>query len=322
MRHLATSLHLTRKLLRRLGAASLMSLALAGAATAATPAVLATVGGISSAENAIQASDGRIFVSSNGSLYQLRQSGSSWTKTTIPVQFQDGSSHACYYLGLTEYNAAVYVVCTENSLNIYAAKHLMALDLKAGTAALQEVGALGGVGLPNGLASDGFGHLYYANTGILYPGNVRRITLQGRFAMVSDQAVVQYVVENPNGLKINGGQLYVGTDSVVALGVTRVLRYPLNAGGLTGSGTQVVSGLTFFDDFSLLTGSGVLLADFLLGQVDDVNESNGQTVQSFAISQPTSATVISSGGASYLLVTQRAANQVSILSNPWGLKPR
>jgi len=306
--------------LRRLAGTFMLGLA-AVTAQAATPAVVATVGGISAAENAIQTSDGRIFVSSNGALYQLHQSGSVWSKTSVNAVFQDGTSHACYYLGLTEYNATLYVVCTENSLNIYAAKHLMALDLKAGSPALQEVGALSAVGLPNGLGSDGAGHLYYANTGILYPGNVHRVTLSGRFAMTSDQPVLQYVVENPNGLKISGGQLYVGTDSAVALGVTNLLRYPLSASG-PGNGTLLASALTFYDDFSLVTGGNMLVDDFLLGYVDEINESTGKTVQSFAISQPTSTTVISSGGSSYLLVTQRAANQVSILTNPWGVKPR
>ena len=307
--------------------AALFALTAFAAAHAATPAPVATITGIASAENAIQASDGRIYVSSDGTVYRIdppTAAAPSWGKTPLAASFLDGRPHGCYYLGLAESSRTVFALCTENSLDVYAPKHLMAIDPPGAGAppALREVGALQSVGLPNGLAADGQGHLYYANTGILYPGSVHKVTLAGTSTVVSDVPAIQFLLENPNGLKIGNGQLYVGTDPVLLLGTTRVLRYPLGPGGPGLVPTVVSSAFGFYDDFSLVAGSGLLLDEFLLGQVQDVDEPSGRGLQSFAMAQPTSATVISAGGASYLLVTQRGAGQASILTNAWNLQPR
>ena len=312
-------------------AAALLALFTLAAADAATPRTIATIPGIASAENAIQASDGRIYVSSDGALYRIVPPASphaaddpGWSKTTLAATFLDGRAHACYYLGLAEANRTVFALCTENSLDIYAAKHLMAIDpVAAGaTPALREVGALQSVGLPNGLASDGQGRLYYADTGILYPGSVHALTLAGTSAVVSDVTAIQFLLENPNGLKIGAGQLYVGTDPVLLLGTTRVLRYALGSNGPSPFPAVVTSSLGFYDDFSLLAGNGLLLDEFLLGQVQDVDEASGRVLQSLAIAQPTSATVVADGGLRYLLVTQRGANQVVVLTDAWNVAPR
>lgn len=310
-----------QKLIRLVGT-MIFALMLATTAQATNPTVLATITGIPSAENAIQASDGRIFVSSKGNLFQIKLNGNTWSKTAINAVFQNGISHACTYSGLTEYNRAIYTLCSDNELNIFAPKHLMVLDLNAAIPNLMEVGALNSVGVPNGLASDGQGHLYYTNFGILYPGNLHRITLDGRLAMTSDQEVLQFVTENPNGIKIKNNQLYLVTDSVAAVGITRLLRYPLTSSGIGSLTTAITSSFSFFDDFSLINNGGILMADFLLSQIKNINESTGQTTQSFNILTPTSATVINVSGTSYLLVTQRTKNQVSILSNPWNITPR
>jgi len=315
----------------RLAAALLALSAFATAQAATTPRTIAALPGIAAAENALQASDGRIYASSNGALYRIVPPASphaaddpGWSRTALAASFLDARPHPCYYLGLAEANRTVFALCTENSLDIAAPKHLMAIDpVAAGTApALREVGALQSIGLPNGLASDGQGHLYYANTGLLYPGSVHKLTLAGTSAVVSDVPAIQFLLENPNGLKIAGGQLYVGTDPVLLLGATRVLRYPLGANGPAPVPAVVSSALGFYDDFSLLAGNGLLVAEFLLGQVQDVDEASGRVLQSFAIGQPTSATVVTDDGSSYLLVTQRGANQAVVMTNPWNLKAR
>jgi len=310
---------------RALGALWLAGLALASpAALAAKPVPVATVGGIAKAENSIQTSGGRIFVSSTEGLYELLQRpDGSWTKRVLPTMLRDGTSPSCYYLGITEYAGTLYTVCTEDSLNPLARKRLMGLDLASSAPLLQEVGSLTAIGNPNGLAADGAGNLYYAVSGLLYAGSIHRVTLSGPFQLREDRVLMDLATDNPNGVKFSAGQLYVSTDPVLLLGVSYLLRYPVATAGL-GLPKVVAHDLGFYDDFSLLSGGGVLMADFLGGKVMRIDEATGRVQQSFSIDQPTSARVIRAPvtGQSLLLVTQMGSNQVTLLTNPDNWQPR
>lgn len=320
-----------------LGAAA--ALALGGAAVpaaAATPELRATIGGVNAAENLLQAADGRIYASSNGAVYHLLPpaapaplASAGWSRgDALKATYLDTHDHPCYDLGMTEQVSShtVFVVCTENNLDINAPKHLMAIDpAQPGSTAeptLREVGALPSTGLPNGLAADSWGHLYYADTGLLYPGSVHRITLSGTSTLVSDVATIQFLLENPNGIKAGGGSLYVGTDPVLLLGTTRILRYGLSASGTTLLPAFVTTEAGFYDDFTLAAGGQILAAEYLLGQVQQVDEASGAVVQRLGVAFPTSATIVTRGSDSAMLVTQRSANQVAVYTNGWGLKPR
>jgi hypothetical protein len=219
-----------------------------------------------------------------------------------------------------------FAACTENSLDPFAPQHLMAIDpTPPGTApSLREVGPLSAVGLPNGLASDHQGHLYYAATGLLVPGSVHRVTLSGTAAVVSDVVAIQHLLENPNGLKIGAGHLYVGTDPVLFLGMTRLLRYPLSASGPGLWPTVIATSAGLYDDFTLVADGGLLAAEFLLGQVRRVDEASGLVTASLAVAQPTSATVVASAscGERAVLVTRRSAGAVDVFTDAWGLEPR
>jgi len=298
------------------------------AAADSAPAPVAAVGGIAAAENSIQTSQGRLFVSSDGALYELTgEAGGSWTKSALPAKFKDGSSHACYYLGLAEYADTLYSVCTENFYDIFAPKHLMGLDLRPGAAAqLREVGPLSEIGSPNGLGSDGAGHLYYANFGIFYPGSIHRITLSGRWSLSEDVPVLHYRNLNPNGLKVSHGSLYVSGDPILDIGVSQLIRYRLVDGRPTDA-KLIYQAFATFDDFALLEGGGILLAEFLWGQLVDIDEDSGKLLHTLPIKTPTSVQVITPGtgaesASSLLLVTERGGNQAQLLTNPWGLEPR
>jgi hypothetical protein len=296
------------------------------AADRSAPTMLATVGGIPAAENSIETTDGRVFVSANGALYELtRADDGSWNKSEVAAVFADGSTHACYYLGLSEYNRRLYSVCTEDFYDLFAPKHLMALDLDAGTAApLQEAGPLSTLGSPNGLASDGAGHLYYASFGILFPGSIHRITLSDSGSIAADVNVLQYQDLDPNGLKLSHGLLYVSADPVLGIGISQLIRYPLVRNRPTRP--QVLyQAFASFDDFSLLDRGQILLAEFLWGRVIDLDEGSGRIRHAFRVQQPTSVRVLQSATGTTgpaLLVTERGPDQALLLTNPWRLAPR
>jgi hypothetical protein len=180
------------------------------------------------------------------------------------------------------------------------------------------------LGSPNGLASDGAGHLYYASFGILFPGSIHRITLSDSGSIAADVNVLQYQDLDPNGLKLSHGFLYVSADPVLGIGISQLIRYPLVRNRPTRP--QVLyQAFASFDDFSLLDRGQILLAEFLWGRVIDLDEGSGRIRHAFRIQQPTSVRVLQSATGttgSALLVTERGPDQALLLTNPWRLAPR
>jgi hypothetical protein len=295
-------------------------LSVAPLAHAATQ-VVAEVADMKAAENSIQASTGRIFVSSNGSMFELTTQGSTWSKVEITTQFANNKARPCYYLGLTEYAKTLYTVCTEDSQNATAPKYLLALDLATTGAPLREIAPLQAQGLPNGLASDGAGNLYFSNLATLAPGNIWRITLANRFQVASQKMAYQFAALNPNGMKYYGGKLYVTANPPALVGTSELQRFPVSSTGL-GTPTTVYSATSFLDDFGLVKG-GFLLANYLGTAVLHLSES-GQLLHSAAAILPTSATYVKNsalpnGG---VVVTLGGSSKAVIATTDWGLSAR
>lgn len=291
----------------------------------ATAAPQDMIKGLYLAENSIQTSDGRIFISTAHGLYQLQEEADGqWSKSMITANTSQGAPSRCYYFGLAEYARTLYVLCAENVLNVYfTPKHLLALDLDTPAPQLRQVGRLKTTGIPNGLAADTEGQLYYASSGILYPGNIHRLTLSGRFTLHEDRKVLQFATSNPTGIKIDKDRIYISSGPVLGLGMGKLRRYPLRRADL-GKPTLITKHWGFFDDFSLLTNDGILLTNFLQGRVLQIDEASGNTVQSLSLAQPTSAIPLRTQAdeAPLLLVTQRGHDQATLLPNIGHLIPR
>lgn len=305
--------------------ASFCGLAIMLASTShANPQVIAQVNQLNKAENALQTSTGRTFVSTKGAIHELIESSDGkWSAQAVPARRRNNLPLTCYFTGLTEYANTLYAVCTDNNLLAFAPKYLMALDLSQPNSTLQEIAPLHAWGLPNGLVSDGAGHLYYANTAVLTPGAgaVWRITLSSRFEVSEEKAIHTFPLCSANGLKFHQNKLYVGTNPVTVLGVSRLLRYDVSAAGLTNKAV-VYQSFKLIDDFTLVQG-GLLIAEFLGNRIVHTTET-GQVLHSASFSSPTSAHLINSrvSGKRSVLVTEAGANRASLIANDWNLLPR
>ncbi|HET8871959.1 MAG TPA: hypothetical protein VFM48_16060 [Aquabacterium sp.] len=301
-------------------AALLIGIAAATQAHAATQLV-DQIGGLNKAENAIQTTTGRTFVSTQGALYEVTQSATgSRSATPLPVALSTGAS-SCYFTGLTEYASTLYATCAENTLLPGAPKHLLALDLTQPGTKLVDIASLHDYGFPNGLASDGAGHLYYANTTLLSPGAVWRITLSGRFAVSQEQEFYKFPFCTANGMKFWQNRLYVGANPPTFIGESQLLRYDVTASGLNNKAI-IYTSWNVIDDFELVQG-GLVVAEYLGNKVSHITE-NGTVLHTASFSSPTSAHLVwdNARGQQELLVTEAGANRASWLTTDWRLQAR
>ena len=277
---------------------------------------------ITSAENAIETSNQRLFVSSDGAFYELAFGNAGWTKTKVPAVFRDGANRSCYFLGIAEVNGRVYTVCTADHVNPLAKKFLLALDTFDTAPMLQEVGELHGIALPNGLTIDNAGHLYVADSGLpLLPGSIQKITLASAYTISTQTTFHRFLAFKPNGLRYAQGKLYVTVNPFSYIGVSQLLRYDLHPDGLHNE-TVLYKSLAFLDDFALVEG-GAVMAEFLGGRITHVSE-HGTELHRAGFTQPTSVSLLTAPayGAGNLLVTERSTGNVHRLMNSWGLRPR
>lgn len=297
---------------------ALIALLLASLAARAEP--LATQ--VTAAENAIETSNQRLFVSSDGAFYELTFGHAGWNKTPVPAHFRDGVSRSCYFLGIAESNGRVYTVCTTGNLNPLAKKYLLALDTLDTTPQLNEVGELHGVALPNGLAVDNAGHLYLADSGLpLLPGAIRKITLASAYSISTQTTFHRFLAFKPNGLRHAHGKLYVTVNPFSYIGVSQLLRYDLQPDGLHNE-KALYKSASFLDDFALVEG-GAVTAEFLGGRITHIDE-RGAELHRAGFAQPTSVSLLNAPayGPGNLLVTERASSSVHRFVNTWGLRPR
>ncbi len=312
-------MRLRSPLLHCLSAFSLFSFATLACAQSL---VLAQIDGLKKAENAIQTSNGRTFVSTDGALYELQQSTTGkWTAKVVPARFTNPKLTACYFTGLTEYAGTLYGTCAEGTFSASAPKHLLALDLAQDQAIWQQIASLNSKGFANGLASDGTGYLYYTSTPLLQSGSVWRIKLGSRFRVTEEKEFHTFTLCVGNGLKIHNNQLYVGVNPITFAGLSQLLRYDITATGLTNKSVIYYS-WSILDDFSLVK-DGLVIAEYLGQRIAHITE-NGKVLNTAKFSSPSSAHLIRdpASGNRALLVTEAGANRVQILNNAWNLAPR
>lgn len=298
----------------------LVMAALLLASLAANAEPLATQ--VTSAENAIETGNHRLFASSDGALYELAFGSDGWNKVRIPAVFRDGVNRSCYYLGIAETNGRVYTVCTTDHLNPLAKKYLLALDTFDASPQLHEVGELQGISLPNGLAVDHAGNLYVADSGLpLLPGTIQKITLASAYTISTQTSFHRFLAFKPNGLRYAQGKLYVTVNPFSYIGVSQLLRYDLQPDGLRNE-TALYKSISFLDDFTLVEG-GAVMAEFLGGRITHVSE-RGAELHRAGFKQPTSVSLLHAPayGPGNLLVTERSTGSVHRFVNSWGLRPR
>lgn len=277
---------------------------------------------ITLAENTLQTSNQRLFASSDGGFYELTLTAGGWRTLAVPVNFRDGAAKPCYFLGIAESAGSVYTVCTEDAFNPLAKKYLLGLDMHQPAARLQEVGELRDTYLPNGLAADGSGNLYIADSGMPFlPGAIRKVTLASPLAIATQTVLHRFAAYKPNGLRYANGKLYVTVNPFSYVGLSQLLRYDLGAGSL-GNPTPIYSSLAFLDDFALVDG-GAVVSEFLAGRIVHVSE-RGHELNYARFSQPTSVSLLTAPpyGTGNLLVTERSRGSVYRFINNWGLRPR
>ncbi|HYD59630.1 MAG TPA: hypothetical protein VEC35_04710 [Noviherbaspirillum sp.] len=277
---------------------------------------------VTSAENAIETSNHRLFVSSDGAFYELAFGNDGWAKTKVPAAFRDGANRSCYFLGIAELNGRVYTVCTADNVNPLAKKFLLALDTLDATPVLQEVGELHGVALPNGLTVDNAGNMYVADSGLpLLPGTIQKITLASAYTISTQTTFHRFLAFKPNGLRYAQGKLYVTVNPFSYIGVSQLLRYDLRPDGLRNE-TALYKSVAFLDDFTLVEG-GAVMTEFLGGRITHVSE-RGTELHRAGFTQPTSVSLLNAPayGAGNLLVTERSTGNVHRFMNSWGLRPR
>lgn len=278
--------------------------------------------GMASAENAIETSNQRLFVSSDGAFHEVSPGANGWTSTQVPAHFRDGVQRACYFLGIAETAGRVYTVCTADNVNPLARKFLLALDAHEAEPHLHEVGELHGIALPNGLAADAAGNLYLADSGLpLLPGTIQKITLAGAYTISTQTTLHRFFAFKPNGVRFANGKLYVTVNPFSYIGVSELVRYDLEPGGMRNE-TTLYKSMSFLDDFALVEG-GAVMAEFLGNRITHVNE-RGTELHREGFSQPTSVSLLNAPvyGAGNLLVTERASGNVIRFVNTWGLRPR
>jgi sugar lactone lactonase YvrE len=291
-----------------------VSLALAGCAQ-----LEPLVGGMQRAENVVQTTGGRVFVSSDGGLYELRLTNGKWDKAALAREGEaDGAR--CFFLGMAEHRATLYVAAQCPSMQRDgSAGVLLKLDLAHG-AVLTEVGPMPDIAQPNGMAADDAGRLYLADHGATFAqGALYRVSLEdGRIGSLEKVAGTEST--RPNGVRIAGGKLYLSVTPPAYLGQSRLLRYDLADGGLKNE-TELYRSRAFIDDFALVEG-GLVVTRLLAGRVAHLSE-DGTLLHQTCLAQPTSVAALHAPfpeGA--LLVTSRWHDGVHLLQPEWDVRPR
>jgi sugar lactone lactonase YvrE len=211
---------------------------------------------------------------------------------------------------MTERQGRLYTVCTDNVLNPLATKRLFVLNLADPAGELEEMFNPSDVVLPNGLATLPDGSLLLADSGApLLPGKLLRFTVNAHGAVDGQSVYYRYVLNKPNGLKVDGQRLYVSLNPLAYAGLSQLRRYTLGAAG-PQDGVVLFSSWWFLDDFTL-SSDGVVVAEFLGNRVMHVSES-GQLLREARVTQPTSVQLWRGVGvpAGDVTVTERGSGRL------------
>lgn len=296
-------------------------LALLGLLPLAVQAAVPLLDGVQSAENQLLTQSGRWFVSGENGVFEGHFDGRAYSKQRLTARLLNGQAHPCYFLGMTERQGRLYTVCTDNVLNPLATKRLFVLNLADPAGELNEMFNPTDVVLPNGMATLPDGSLLLADSGApLLPGKLLRFTVNAHGAVEGQSVYYRYVLNKPNGVKVDGQRLYVSLNPLTYAGLSQLRRYTLGAAG-PQDGVVLFSSWWFLDDFAL-SSDGVVVAEFLGNRVVHVSES-GQLLREARVTQPTSVQLWRGVGvpAGDVTVTERGSGHLLQLPG-FGAWPR
>jgi hypothetical protein len=255
------------------------------------------VDGITSVENILFSSDGRLFATGDDGIFELtRDANGGFTKTNL----RPGSG--CKWGGMVELGDALYSNCYDGTDSFLYAGVLTAQPT------LSAIYMMKGTAVANGLAADDNGDLYVTTT---LQGSILRLKLAENdpFTVKSQETWLANTGGGvPNGLKIVDDQLYYGD----LFG----LLSQLSANGKPRTPAPFVREFAWFDDL-WVDGRGILVADYFFGAVR-AYDTRGRALGNTALGVFTNPSAVLPAdsrlglGASDLIVTEKGANRVSI----------
>jgi hypothetical protein len=255
------------------------------------------VDGVTSVENVLFTSDGRLFATGDDGIYELqRDANHGFMKTNL----QPGAG--CKWGGMVELGDALYSNCYDGTDSFLYAGVLTAHPT------LSPIYTLKGVAVANGLAADEHGDLYITTT---LQGSILRLKLAADdpFKVKSQETwLAKTGGAVANGLKIVNEQLYLGDlfGTLSQLSVQGTPRTP----------PPFVREFAWFDDL-WVDGRGILVADYFFGAVR-AYDSHGRALGSTPLGIFTNPSAVLPAdsrlglSATDLIVTEKGANRVSI----------
>jgi hypothetical protein len=258
------------------------------------------VDGITSVENILFTSDGRLFASGDDGIFELQRDATShaFTKTNL----HPGGT--CKFGGMVELGDALYANCYDGTDSFVYAGVLTAHPTFA------SIFTLKGVALANGLAADQQGGLYVTVT---IQGSILRVQLakDDPFKVTGQETWLSNTGPGgtlPNGIKIVGDWMYYD-DLFGTLSRVSVSRKPRNP-------QVLIHEFAWFDDL-FVDGRGILVADYFFGAVR-AYDLNGRALSATALGTFTNPSAVLPAdsrlglAASDLIVTEKGANRISI----------
>jgi hypothetical protein len=213
------------------------------------------VTGITAAEDLLFSTDGRLFVTGNDGIYELRRDSSGTLQAT---NLHPGEN--CDFTGVVEIKDTIYSVCTDHTNS-----HVFAGSLAGSpaTPSFRKIYELEGILIANEIAADAQGRIYVAAT---LQGLILRLQIAADpFTVWSQESWLSTVAAAgiaPNGLRYVDSSIY-WTDSLGG-SVHQVQVLPDGSAGL-------VSGFgdpgQFFDDLYVNSDGTILVTSYLAGSL-------------------------------------------------------
>jgi hypothetical protein len=255
------------------------------------------VDGITDAENLLFTSDGRLFVSGDGGIFEIVQQGGAYQKVTRH------GGETCKFGGLVEVNEVIYANCYD----LNASSSLFAAQLTAAPV-FRAITRLDGYQLANGLTADDEGDLYIGAT---FQGQILRLrpSASDPFTIASQDVFVASPGVFTDGIKFFAGALWWTNFTEIDKAAITSDR--------AGRTENLANALTFFDDL-YVDEAGILVADALNGTINSYDPRGAFDGATPANTFDGPSAVLPAAGrlglpASALVITERNSGKVSVL---------